>query len=135
MKKIVVSLVLCLMLLSGCGSSSKYSEPISLDFEGFKEKIENKESFALLVWRTGCSHCESFEPKLDKVIKDYDLEVYSIDTSKLSEKEYSVLENKTFVQGTPTTFIFKDGVKTDKMVGDKAETAIIEFFKNNNIIR
>ena len=33
-----------------------------------QSKISNKESFVLLLWQTGCGHCETFEPIL-KVTK------------------------------------------------------------------
>ena len=38
---------------SRCHGNSSDTKEIS--YEEYKEKIENKESFALLIWRTGCS--------------------------------------------------------------------------------
>lgn len=136
MKKILVSLIIGLFFITGCFiSTSKYSKPIELTYKKYSEKLENNESFAMLIWRTGCTHCEEFEPKLNKVIKDYDLEIYSINTENLNESEYAKLENKTFVTGTPTLVIFEKGKYKTKLVGDKEENEVINFLKENKYIR
>lgn len=129
-------LIIGIIFITGCGiTTSKYSKPISLTYDKYNEKLENKESFAMLIWRTGCTHCEEFEPKLNKVIKKYDLEVYSINTSDLSDGEYAKLKNKTFVTGTPTLVVFEKGKYHTRLVGDKDEDVLINFLKENNYIR
>ena len=42
---------------------------------------------------------------------------FAIQTRKqeLSEKEYAIVKNKTFVSGTPTTIFFKEGVKEESL--------------------
>ena len=136
MKKILVSLIIGLFFITGCfTSTSKYSKPIELTYKKYSEKLENNESFAMLIWRTGCTHCEEFEPKLNKVIKDYDLEIYSINTENLNESEYAKLENKTFVTGTPTLVIFEKGKYKTKLIGDKEENEVIDFLRQNKYIR
>ncbi len=125
-----------LLLATGCFfGGSKYSKPIELTYKKYEEKLEKEESFVMLIWRTGCSHCEDFEPKLNKVIKDYDLEVYSINTEEIEEDEYAKLKNKTFITGTPTLVVFEKGKYKAKLVGDKEEKEVINFLKENNYIR
>lgn len=136
MKKILVSLIIGLIFITGCfTNTSKYTKPIELTYKKYNEKLENDESFAMLIWRTGCTHCEDFEPKLNKVIKNYDLEIYSINTEDLDDNEYAKLENKTFISGTPTLVIFENGKYKTKLVGDKEEAEVINFLKQNNFIR
>ena len=70
MKKILCALLL--ILLVGC-SKTTYSEPMIINYNEFQTKIENKESFVLFMWQTGCSHCETFKPTLNDVIKQKDI--------------------------------------------------------------
>ena len=134
MKKLLCLCLIAMLLLTGCINGEKYTTTNPISYEEYKEKIDNKESFALLIWRTGCVHCETFEPKLDAVISKYNVKVYSLDISDLSDTEYQKLKNKTFVSGTPTTVIFEKGKTKDKIVGDKDEEYIIKLFKNNGYI-
>ena len=69
MKRIFKSIVLIFMLvilLTGCTSSDKYMKEISLD--DFKEKMANKETFALYVGNENCSHCVAYLPTLKSVL-------------------------------------------------------------------
>lgn len=141
MKKLMLCIMSCLVLfnLTGCGVSSKYQvtkehrtetkykETKEITYEEYEQKISNNETFILLLWQTGCSHCETFEPKLNKIIKQYNLEIFSLNLHDLSDKEYSTIKNKTFVSGTPTTVFIQDGKYVSKVVGDKDEEDIISF--------
>ena len=69
MKRIFKSIILIftlVILLTGCTSSDKYIKEISLD--DFKEKMANKETFALYVGNENCSHCISYLPTLKRMI-------------------------------------------------------------------
>lgn len=135
MKRVfLLVLIVGMILVTGC-SNSKYSEPILLTYDEYNKKIENNESFAMLIWRTGCSHCEDFEPKLNEIIKDYDLEIYSVNVATFTENEYAKLENKTFVTGTPTLVVFEKGKYKTKLIGDKDKEQVISFLKQNKYIR
>ena len=86
MKRIIkfLSIIFAAIILAGCSSSDKYIKEISLD--KFKEKIANKESFALYVGNENCSHCVSYLPTLKSVLKEYNITIYHLDNSKLSDK-------------------------------------------------
>lgn len=136
MKKVLISLIICLLFVTGCfANSGKPSKAVSLTFNKYEEKINKKESFILLIWRTGCSHCEEFEPKLDEIIKEYNLKIYSINISDLDDTEHAKLANKTFMTGTPTLVVFEKGKYQDRLVGDKDKKEVINFLKENNYIR
>jgi thiol-disulfide isomerase/thioredoxin len=139
MKKLIPIIIISVLLLTGCTSEkyiltsqgnttgNTYEEPIELSYDEYKEKIDNNDSFIVLLYQTGCSHCESFEPKLNEIVKTYNLEIYALNLADLSEKEYAVVKNKTFVSGTPTTVFIKEGKYENKLVGDKDEKYIFEF--------
>lgn len=136
MKKIFIMLILVLGL-TGCNlNTPKYTEPSSINYNEFMTKIENEETFTLLMWQTGCSHCETFEPTLNNVIKKYNVKMYSINLADLSEIEYAKVKNKTFILGTPTTVYIKEGkVQPTKLVGDKSEEQVISFLQKYDIIK
>ena len=148
MKKIILMLI-SLFLITGCGNNSvfkkyegvnksneKHTTTIELTYDEYEAKIKNKDSFVLLMWQTGCSHCISFEPTLNKIITYYNLEIYSINLKNVSEEQYSKIENKTFITGTPTTVVFKDGItQTKKLVGDRDTEAVLEFLSKFNYLK
>ena len=85
MKKILMVLM-SLIIITGCGdvtiniykdykttdkveiSSKKTKTFKNLTYDEYTKKLANKDSFVLFIWQTGCSHCESFEPKLNNII-------------------------------------------------------------------
>ena len=146
MKKILI-ILLGILLFTGCTDKNSSKYEISTDFKGsnktyqnityneIKEKINNGDNFIVLLWQTGCSHCESFEPKLNEIIKDLNLKVYGLNMAELSEEEYAIIKNKTFITGTPTTVYFKNGKYEDSLIGDKSVENVLSFFKSNNIIK
>ncbi len=148
MKKIILMLT-SLFLITGCGnnsvfknyevvnkSSEKHTTTIELTYDEYETKIKNKDSFVLLMWQTGCSHCISFEPTLNKIISYYNLEIYSINLANITDDEYSKIENKTYITGTPTTVVFKDGVtQTKKLIGDRDTETVLEFLARYNYLK
>ena len=83
MKKVLLVLLVMLSLV-GC-SKGTYTEPVEIKYDEFQSKIDNKESFVLFMWQTGCSHCEAFEPTLKEVIKEKDILIYSINSTLIPE--------------------------------------------------
>jgi len=133
MKKILITILL--VLLVGC-SKGTYNEPVEIGYSDFDTKIKAKESFVLFMWQEGCSHCETFKPTLNEVIKKHDVLVYSINLSELEDKEYSKIENKTFIKGTPTMVYVKEGiVQSNKLVGNKKQDEIVAFFEKYDVIK
>lgn len=137
--KRILSLITILFILTGCSSqkyqiakeyrndSEKYKEYTEITYSEYNKKIKNEESFIILLYQTGCSHCESFEPKLNKLIKEFNLEVYALNLANVTDKEYAIIKNKTFISGTPSTIFFKNGKYEDKLEGNKDKNKIIEF--------
>lgn len=138
MKRIIkfLSIIFAAILLTGCSSNDKYINEISLD--EFKEKIANKESFALYIGNENCSHCVSYLPTLKSVLKDYNITIYHLDNSKLSDKEYAEFKTYINISGTPTIAFITDGEEEttlNRIVGETSKEDTIERFKTNGYIK
>ena len=140
-KRVFIIVLFCLVILIGAvivdriiGKSYlkeiKYNEVV--------DKINNKESFVLLLSQTTCSHCMDFKPKLEKVANKYKINIYYLETDILSEKDNDELKHKYFsFEGTPTTvFVIKGEEKTaaTRIEGDVSSEKIISKLKSNGFI-
>lgn len=85
MKKICITLFVCLIMLTGC--SSKTLKKISIN--EVKEKISNKESFILYF---DSKDDDTLEKKLISVLEEFDITGYKVNTSKISSDEKSDIE-------------------------------------------
>ena len=133
--RIIMGLFIFTIILSGC-SKEEHIKEISLD--EFKEKIANKETFAIYIGNKGCSHCVSYRPILEKVLEDYDITIYHIDNSKLDNKEYAEFRKYINISGTPTVAFITDGEEEttlNRITGEVSRDATIERFKSNGYIK
>ena len=109
---------------------TNYIQMLSID--ELKEKIDNKDSFILVITQDSCSHCKAFVPTLNKIAKEYNLTFYDVSTTKLNEEEKTYLKNVANTSGTPTTVFIQDGEEkaTDnRLVGNVAEYRVVEKLK------
>lgn len=74
------------------------------------------------VYATWCGPCQMFAPTLEELSNKYT--VYKIDADKNRD-----LAIKMGVSGLPTTFIYKDDVAVEKMVGFVPMEALEEVLK------
>ena len=135
MKKISKILLLVILVISITGCGNKNLKEIS--YKEYKEMIDNKETFILEVMKTGCTYCEKLKPKLEKVAKEYNIEIKVINTAKLSDKDKEQFESDTSVTGTPTIIFYTDGNEetvASRINGNVSEEKLISKFKANNII-
>lgn len=133
--RIIMVLFIFTIILSGC-SKEEHIKEISLD--EFKEKIANKETFAIYIGNKGCSHCVSYRPILEKVLEDYDITIYHIDNSKLDNNQYAEFRTYINISGTPTVAFITDGEEEttlNRITGEVSRDATIERFKSNGYIK
>ena len=136
MKKIIRYVLLICVVFSLCSCSSRHIKQINLD--EFKEKIKNKDTFALFIGNEDCSHCVAYKPTLEKVLKKYNIKIYHIDNNKLSEKEYNELKSYVYISGTPTIIFFEKGNEEStlsRIVGETSYEDTVEKFKENGYIK
>lgn len=137
MKKILKLIIVAfiMILLSGCSNKSHIKE-ITLD--EFKEKIANKETFAIYIGNENCSHCISYKPVLESVLDEYDITIYHIDNSKLDNKEYALFRTYINISGTPTVAFITNGEEEttlNRITGEATKEATINRFKSNGYIK
>ncbi len=148
MKRILLYLTIFL-LLTGCASNKETKSYIEIDYKEYQQKLENKETFALYIGSATCSHCQDLKPILEKVITNYDLEIYYIDLNKLvvteyidgnkvvDETKYKEVWNTSNLTGTPTIVFVSDGkIKLfPRIVGAVSESVLIDKLKSAGYIR
>lgn len=111
MKKIllVVTLLFCIVGLTGCNKYRTYTE---LSFDSLQTKLDNKESFVLVIGSNTCSACAMYKKTMEEVIKDYQVEIFYLDNDKLTEEQSSKIYSKYVITGTPTTIFIENGTET-----------------------
>ena len=139
MKKVLKVLTLIIgftFILMGCSTSKNHIKEIT--FEDFKEKINNKDSFVLYVGNEECSHCISYKPVLEKVLEDYDINIYHLNNRALSDKELSEFKSYVSISGTPTVLFIENGEEEttlNRITGETSRKETIEKFKINGYIK
>ena len=127
--------VLSIVLFTGCSKYTTYEE-VSLDT--VLNMLDDKESFILFIGSSNCSHCATYEPKLNSVIKEYQVKVYFIDVSKLSDAENSKLNAKiSYGDATPMTVFIENGEEKstyNRIRGDEDRDVIVSMFQKNGYI-
>jgi len=135
---ILVSLILIVIFSFIFYNHFNKSSLIKLDINDIIEKIENKDSFVLCISSTECSHCASYKPKLDKISKQYDLDIFYIDVNIYSKEELDNLKNYISIdKSTPVTAFIIDGKETtvgNRIIGNAKLEKIIEKLKINGFI-
>lgn len=135
MIKVIIFITMIIILVCGCTKESHIKE-ISLD--EFKEKIANKDTFALYIGNEGCTHCISYRPILEKVLDDYDITIYQLDNSKLTDEEYNEFRTYINISGTPTIVFITEGEEEttlNRINGETSRDTTIERFKSNGYIK
>lgn len=134
---LILTIITCFIILKN--TNNKAGDLIELNYKEVKEKVNNKESFILLITQTTCSHCVTYKPKVKEIAKDYNLNVYfiSIDLEKETDKK-AFLKEFNFSGATPTTIFIKNGTEDsvlNRLIGDVSKKKIIEKFKKMGFIK
>lgn len=96
----------------------------------------SEEEKIILVSRTTCSWCQKFKPILSEVASEYNIPIIVIeaDTEELSNKVQQLYPS-AYTGGTPATILAKGKKVIDNIGGYVEKDALIQFFKDNNIIK
>ncbi len=139
MKKIIIvlmAMISSIILFSGCNKKLiGYTEISYSEFNKLKE--ENK-TFPLVIGSATCSACSMYKPVMEQFISDYQVEVFYIDLSKLSDEDYGKLKAEITFDGTPTTVFYEDGKLTsfyDRITSAVSIDEVISKFKEKNYIK
>lgn len=139
-KKALIIGIICLVILVGCIIADRILSKdylVEIKYDEVMEKVNNKESFILLLSQTTCTHCMDFKPKLSKVAKEYKIKVYYLESDLLTDEEDDELKSHFSFRGTPTTIFVVNGEEktaATRIDGDVSEEKIISKFKSNGYI-
>ena len=122
------------------GNNKTYDETTDshkITFSEYQEKINNKETFILVISQALCSHCQEYLPKFYDIVNTYNLPGYEIDLLTLSEDEYENILEITQSSGTPTTIFYKDGIEIpdSRIIGSKDNNTLKDAFKKYGFIK
>ena len=128
MKKILISIIMVLVLLTGCGKSNLKN----INFNELKEKINNKDSF--VVYFSG--NDSIFKDKLNSISNEYDLTIYVVNKVNDNDKnDYQTIIN---IENESIVFIL-NGQDPSKLshITDSSVTKkqIIQRLKDMNFIK
>ncbi len=129
---ILVCLVLLVYLILNLISPLK-----KINYKDYQTMFEEKQDFILYLGAKTCSHCQAFKPTLEKIARKYNLDVYYLDVSTLSNDEYAIVKNKTFLTGTPTIVFVKGGVvqSEPRIEGEMSYNAALKLFKQSGFVK
>lgn len=103
--------------------------------ETFNEYFNSKERKVIYYASSDCSYCKLQTPILETIAKDYDIDYYYIDSSKLGETQRNeILEKLEIVHKTPTTVVVENGKIIDTIVGYTDGFDYVEFFKEAELL-
>jgi predicted bacteriocin transport accessory protein len=83
--------------------------------DDYYEKLENKETFILYIGRDTCPYCQQHVPNLMEAAIKMDINsIFHVDTIDPNNKMFV---DEEVVRSTPTTYIVKDGVVVETIIG------------------
>ena len=126
---IVIVAVIAFILLSKNVQSGSVK---SININELKEKIDNKDSFILVITQDGCTHCKAYLPTIRTIGNKYNITFYDISQTGLSNDDQTYLKNIANIDGTPTTVFIENGEEkstTNRLVGSVPEYRVIERLK------
>jgi len=137
---LVASIIVLIFIITilGINKYSTRSRLIELNVDDVIEKVNNKESFVLCISRTDCSHCMDYKPKLEKITREYDIEIFYIDIDKYEQDDVTEFKkNISFDGSTPVTAFIIDGNETtasNRIFGNSSYDKIIDKLKDTGFI-
>lgn len=141
-EKVLLLVSICVMILLGAVIADRImakSYLSEISYDEIIEKLDNKDTFVLLISQTTCSHCIEYKPKLKEVSNEYEIDVYYIDVDLLKKDEYNELNSRLSFKtsGTPLTIFLKDGEETtvaNRIKGNASKDKIVKKLKSNGFI-
>ena len=126
-----------------------YKTPKTVD-EMIKS-INSKKYTVFVLGKDGCSYCTLYQPVINNIVNDYNVDIYYFDRTSFSETDYKKFQdlalevkdtcNKGVATTTkefdryPLTMITKNGKTVDCLLGYKSEEDLVALLSKYNIIK
>ena len=130
---ILIIILLGAFLVYKFGFKKEDTNLIDITVPKLEEKINNKDSFVLVLSQTGCINCTQYLPELDRALKRVDYEAYVLNLSNINDEEKAKLSKIVIIEGTPTTVFIQNGeekTSLNRLVGYASSANIIERLKS-----
>lgn len=141
---LIIVVVLGCFLMKGQKEEISYQLPLTLEgdaglqllsYSDYQKKIDNNESFVVILSRKSCSHCANFIPVAKEFASSKNLPMYYVDTDTFSEDDWSSFEkSNTFLKkskgnwGTPTTIVLAGKQAVDYIEGETTADKLQELY-------
>lgn len=106
-----------------------------LTYAEYQEKIDNNESFVVILERATCSHCVTFMPVATEFAEENGLPMYYVDTDTFSESDWNGVEkSNSYLKkangnwGTPTTVVLAGSQAVDYVEGETTKENLQELY-------
>lgn len=135
MKKLFIVIVVSLLVLAGCSTTSVDHE---VKTSAILEKIENEDSFILYIGSKTCEACKQFAPVYQEVAAEYPEYMYSVEITNAmanDKTDFELLQENVIgvVTQTPSIYVIKDGVVVNKSVGVLKYSQLEQFLTTYDI--
>ncbi len=130
---IAIVVLIGIFLVYKFAFSSENSHIIPITVNELESKINNKDSFILVITQTGCSHCEQYLPELEYTLEEVNLEAYDLNITGISDDEQKKLAKHVNFNGTPTTVFYTNGEEKttlNRIIGFASKAKIKERLKS-----
>ena len=135
---LIIFVAIIVILLVNYANTPKPGSFIQLDYKGVIKKVDNKDKFILVVSKSTCSHCATYKPKIEAIVKEYGTDVYYIDYDEETEDTQKEFLEKFNLDGaTPMTLFFEKGKEIsvlNRIEGDLSSEKVITTFKKMGFI-
>lgn len=142
---VISVIVIGCFVMGGTKAKPTYELPLTLSgdvglhklsYAEYQKKIDDNESFVIIVERTTCSHCQNFMPVAEEFAKNNEVPMYYIDTDEMEQSDWSDLEtSNTYFKknsgnwGTPTTIVLAGKEAVDSIEGETDSKSLLKLYK------
>lgn len=93
-----------------------------ITYSEYVEKMNEEKPFLVIIIKDGCGYCEAYTPIVKEVAEEYNLPIYYINLTNITEEEYTALSKsnsylKSQQWGTPTTLLMSGNTVVGSISG------------------
>lgn len=125
---VILLIIIISILIINYLNTPKKGEFKEITYNEIQEKLNNKESFVLVISQSTCSNCATYKPKVKIIAEDYGLNIFYIDIDLLENKD-EVLKELKLSGSTPTTLFIQNGEEKsmlNRLEGDLSSKTVIK---------
>ena len=134
---IIVLVFIGLFILLGLLSKENPAKAESEEINEWLIDTKKDEFVVTVLGQTTCSHCLNYKPVINEVQSEYNFNLKWIEIDTLSSVDRNIVENTYKLidfEGTPHTFITKNGKLIKELSGEVTKTRLISALKVAGVI-